>query len=227
MPLGHYRAPREDRGGFIADSSLVLYLPLYELDGTSFVSKDGYGHLATVTGALWTPQGRVFDGTDDYISIPAHAAFEITEAVSIEVWFNKTANSISSSGLVSKSPYGSSYGDWDLWVNTADQKINFTKDAGTTTIKTAAGISNATWYHLVITYDRINMRMYLNTVAETPVAEAGAIPANARGIGLGQFYLGTAARRLNGVMGEVRIYNRALSLTEIQHNYLATKWRYL
>jgi hypothetical protein len=29
-----------------------------------------------------------------------------------------------------------------------------------------------------------------------------------------------------GVIGEVRVYNRALSPLEIQHNYLATKWRY-
>ena len=29
-----------------------------------------------------------------------------------------------------------------------------------------------------------------------------------------------------GLIGEVRIYRRALTPTEVQHNYLATKWRY-
>ena len=47
---------------FKLDPSLVLYLPLYELDGSSFRSRDAYGHLATVTGALWTPQGRTLMG---------------------------------------------------------------------------------------------------------------------------------------------------------------------
>ena len=54
---------------FIFDPSLVLYLPLYQPDGASFASRDAYGHLCTVTGALWTPQGRTFDGADDIIDL--------------------------------------------------------------------------------------------------------------------------------------------------------------
>ena len=30
---------------YIFDSSVALYLPLCELDGTSFQSKDAYGHM--------------------------------------------------------------------------------------------------------------------------------------------------------------------------------------
>ena len=52
---------------FIFDPSLVLYLPLHQRDGSSFMSKDAYGHVCTVTGAVWTPEGRLFDGVDDYI----------------------------------------------------------------------------------------------------------------------------------------------------------------
>ena len=40
--------------GFIFDPSLVLYLSLWKLDGDSFMSKDAYGHLCTVTGALYS-----------------------------------------------------------------------------------------------------------------------------------------------------------------------------
>jgi len=54
---------------FVFDPSLELYLPLYELDGSSFMSKDACGHICLVTGALWGSQGRTFDGGDDYIDI--------------------------------------------------------------------------------------------------------------------------------------------------------------
>jgi len=49
---------------FIFDPSLVLYLPLYQLDGWAFMSRDAYGHLCSVTGAKWTPQGRDLDEQD-------------------------------------------------------------------------------------------------------------------------------------------------------------------
>ena len=69
---------------FIFDPSMVLYLPLYELDGASFMSKDAYGHLCTVTGALWTSQGRDFDGIDDSITLPT--AFDSLTDLTLEAW---------------------------------------------------------------------------------------------------------------------------------------------
>ena len=70
---------------FILSTRPVLWLPLYRKDGDTILSSDGYGHLCTVTGALWTPQGRTFDGAS-YISIPNHASLNITEAISLEAW---------------------------------------------------------------------------------------------------------------------------------------------
>jgi len=207
----------------------VLYLPFWHpgLRVSPFRSADLYRHICTVIGALWRYQGRYLDGSDDIITIPTNAAFEVTEAISIELWFNKTANSTTTSGLVSKSPFGSAYGDWDISISTADQKISFRLNPIGGTITSAAGISNATWYHLVCTYDRSNLNMYINTAAETPVAETDAIPANARDITLGQFYVAAAARRFNGVFGELRIYNRALNQAEVNYNYAKTVWRYV
>jgi hypothetical protein len=68
------------------DPDLVLYLPLWSADlkGDSFYSKDSYAHLCTVTGALWTPQGRHFDGVDDKIAVPYHSVFQITAEVTVE-----------------------------------------------------------------------------------------------------------------------------------------------
>ncbi len=51
----------------LIEPSLVLYLPLYQLDGSSFVSKDAGGRLSTVNGTLWRAGGRYFDSVSDYI----------------------------------------------------------------------------------------------------------------------------------------------------------------
>ena len=81
---------------FIFDPSLVLYLPLYELDGASFMSKDAYGHLCTVTGATWTPRGRSFDGTDDHIALP-QAAYQVAgdgDDLTILIWYEQLPVSV-------------------------------------------------------------------------------------------------------------------------------------
>ena len=74
---------------FIFDPSLVLYLPLGQLDGTSFVSQDAYGHLCTVTGTVWGSRGRYFDGADDLVN--ANAAINAIQDLSVGIimaWFN-------------------------------------------------------------------------------------------------------------------------------------------
>jgi hypothetical protein len=57
------------RQKIFSSPSLALDLPLRKLDGSYFMSRDSYGRKATVTGALWRPDGRYFDGVDDYIEL--------------------------------------------------------------------------------------------------------------------------------------------------------------
>ncbi len=49
----------------------VLYLPLGQEDmqGSSIISYDQYHHSCAVTGTLWTPQGRDFNGASDRLDL--------------------------------------------------------------------------------------------------------------------------------------------------------------
>ena len=42
----------------------------------------------------------------------------------------------------------------------------------------------------------------------------------------GKWKVADAAHPWDCYIGEVRLYNRRLTPLEVQHNYLATKWRY-
>jgi len=70
---------------FIYDPTLVLYLPLRELDAGKtpgyFTSRDHYGHLVTRRGAIWTPSGCYFNGTDDWLDCGDHASLNFGSGV--------------------------------------------------------------------------------------------------------------------------------------------------
>ena len=78
---------RKLRQGWELDPSLRLYLPLYELDGQSFRSRDAYGHLCTVTGAKRGFNWWEFDGVDDVITIP-HSSAHLFSNVTVIAWVN-------------------------------------------------------------------------------------------------------------------------------------------
>lgn len=207
---------------FIFDPSLVIYLPLYELNGNTFKSKDRYGHLGTVTGALWRGEGHFFDNTDDNILIPAFIGLPTGSAArTIEVWAKpNTKNNY---------PRFASYGEnaqrnrWDFAIRGDNGKVAvFTTGDD---VQSDSVLTLDTWHHVVASWDGSSLVFYIDAVTDgvrsfvgTPNTIASAVRIGAEIISAGNVF--------GGIMGEVRIYSRALTAVEIQNNYLATKWRY-
>lgn len=212
---------------FIHDPNLVLYLPLYELDGSSFMSKDAYRHLCTVTGAtLYPSRGRYFI-SDDLISVPDHSALDITGRVTIEAWVMWTGPSLKGNVLdegFDNTALPLRFADMDAatekfgWYSSSSgwKKINYST------------FSLNNWHHIAMTYDKAHIIIWKNTEKVAALAETGAMPTNNKALTIGCYnnQNNINAQFLRGLVGEIRIYNRALSPAEIQHNYLATKWRY-
>ena len=217
----YWQDPEYPRRGvdFIFDPSLVLYLPLYQLDGASFMSRDGYGHLCTVTGALWTPRGRSFDGSDDYIDCGNNESLDITDAITIEVWVNLNGDSTHRE-IIFKD-----YNIIRMRVQDNNKIINYATYGGTPGTEEWTSILGTTeWYYIAYTYDGSFARIFLNAQLDmTPVARTGDLSTTAGALRIGWY---ASVANFNGLISEVRIYNRALTPLEIQHNYLATKWRY-
>ena len=206
---------------FIYDPSLVLYVPLQVIDGSPFMSRDVYGHRCTVTGARWTPQGRSFDGSDDIINCGNSPIFDITSSITLEAWANLSAAAGASKwpGILDKND------SYSLRINENSTNIygRFKID-GITRFTPYYTAMLETWYHAVITYCGHYLRLYINGVEQTPATSVtGTIDVTTNDVQLGRV---AGAFYLNGLIGEARIYRRALTPAEIQRNYLATKWRY-
>ena len=218
---------------FILNPNLVLYLPLWKLDGSSFMSKDAYGHLCTVTGALWRPDGRYFDGTDDKIVSTANLGFSGTGERTLIAWACPD-----SASLVTKIAPIAALG----WVNAAVGPVagtafiiatfGVTTGAGTwamwgvsADVESSGVLTADTWYCLAATYSGTTVQLFQDGVVDN--SETHSLDTLDAPFRVGQ-KLGSAADRIwfKGKVGEVFAYNRALTPIEIQNIYLATKWRY-
>jgi len=217
-----YQVRLGGKADFIRDPSLVFDAPLYKLDGASFMSKDAYGHLCTVTGALWTPRGRDFDGVDDNIDCGGADSLKFNglDTQTIEAWIYPEA-----------SEFGDIVGRMNcylLMVVTSAGKVllrGHVYTSGGTYVRDSAPFGLNTWHHVAQVYDGTDFRIYVNgSLACTPLDGTGTINQAAVNT-----YIGSrtpSSDFFNGLIGEVRMYNRVLSAVEIQRNYLATKWRY-
>ena len=213
--------------GFKCDSGLVLYLPFYELYGSSFMSKDAYGHLCTVTGALWTPRGRDFDGTDDKIVLNDNLASSPLNFQSSDFTVEMWVQFISKTGIRSLFCRGLWGVDGFFFDLRGTNNLWFAFGSGYTGY-TVSGFFTDTaigdFVHLAFTKCGTILTGYNNLVPTTIATNAPNPASCARSTRFGIYE--TDINPFAGLMGEARAYNRALTPLEIQRNYLATKWRY-
>ena len=205
---------------FILDPSLVLYLPLYELDGASFASQDAYGHSCTVTGALWRPDGRWLDGSDDFMSIPNHEALKPTEftyAIWVNMWGLATGETYHA--IAAKASTVGVNGWGILILPTGSIRLY----SGANNIWSAAGVVDENNWHLYTVTFKAGGQQIFQDLTRLKTGTMGLTQVNSplrigdRGDGYGS---------AKAKIGEVWLFNRIFSAPEIQHNYLATKWRY-
>ncbi len=211
----------------IVTNGLVLNLPLYRYKGSKFKSVDPYQHLCTKTGALWTPQGGDLDGLDDYYFCGNAAALNLTTAISLEVWVNPNAVNPDTWGR-----YACKWGSYHLGMQQNDETNVRWELAGfaTTILNSGAGtVATGVFNHIVGTYDKNaggnNRIIYIGAVNIASRVDTETLVTVAE-----QFTIGTLGSSLTqnwkGIIGEVRLYNRALAIQEVRHNRDVTRWRY-
>ena len=206
---------------------VVLYAPLYDrrLSGSPFRSVDNNHHTCTVTGAVLDNDGRLFAGGDDGINVAQTGLLDITGIITVEAWA-KFAAGAGTKGIAIKTDTASPFYAYglritsSLWVMSI-QIGGVIYNAGSNSAPTADK-----WVHLAGVYDDSNVHLYRDTVLQNEQpAISGAINVGDDVFSIGSWRNG--GDFFNGTIGEVRVYNRALSQAEITYNYNQTKGRYL
>ena len=79
------------------------------------------------------------------------------------------------------------------------------------------------WHFIEATYDKVNLKMFVDLVEKASTAETGDATRSSN-LRLG--ITGTDVAAFDGIIGEVFCCNPIPSLAQRTQTYLATKWRY-
>lgn len=163
--------------------------------------------------------GVIFDGTGDYADFVSSSTYELTEAITLSFWI-KTSSS-ANSDVVGRYQNGANTRSYNVTVSNGVVQLRLSPDGTSTNayyISSTTQINNNAWNHVVFTFDKQFMRLYVNGSANaTPVANTNSIYAGTGGaLFMGRIY---TAGDFNGSLDDVRIYNRALSPREVRDLY--------
>jgi hypothetical protein len=185
----------------------------------------GNGNDATVNGDPAFVEGLVgmaleFDGDGDFLDCGANPILALTDAVSISAWIKVAVagadhkvggNQDGANGGYKMSVYGDKI-EFDIRTAANSAVLNRSVEGGTI-------IEVDTWYHVVGVYSLEDgyIRTYVNGELDRELLTTEALGASPGSLMIGCEPFDTGSYQFNGVMDEVRVYNKALSAAEARY----------
>ncbi|MFG1705508.1 LamG-like jellyroll fold domain-containing protein [Nonomuraea sp. M3C6] len=202
-----------------ANTGLVAAYGMNEGTGTTVTDSSGKSNTGTLTNAAWSNSGKYgkalsFNGSNAYVNIPDSTTLRLTTGMTLEAWLNPATATGYRTALIKQHSSGVAYA---LWAN-ADNNRPYTEIVTTTDqgLPGTAGLPLNTWTHLTATYDGTTLRLYTNGTQTAQKTVTGTIRSDTQALRIGGSSLW--GEYFNGLIDDVRVYNRALTATEIQND---------
>ena len=218
--LGGYSTPAEATTAVAPPTppGLVGAWAFDEGAGTTTADASGRGNAGTVTGASWTTQGRYgnalsFNGSSSMVRVADSASLDLTTAMTLSAWIRPTASQSGWRTILQR--------ETDAYFLNASNSTGPLRPSGGGTFggntqflsgPTASPVN--AWTHVALTYDGATLQLFVNGTQVASRATTGAIQAtdNPLWIGGNNPY----GEYFQGLIDEVRVYDRALTQADIQ-----------
>jgi hypothetical protein len=213
----------------INNTTLFDTVTLTKLVGTT-VDRSGNGNTGTLTNMNQgtTPlagklgQALSFDGVNDKVST-ANLSFASGQ-MSVSVWIKpNNLSSTSKIGIISQCGSGSTNKSFELKLRGEASKSYFTvyDTSGVAHAQTegTSGLTVGSWVHMVGTYDGTNLHLYENAVLKD---QSAITSSNIQTALTAKTEMGVSdcnVAPIDGLMDDVRVYNRVLSAGEVRQLY--------
>ncbi|CAN5498558.1 hypothetical protein BH10PLA1_BH10PLA1_01850 [soil metagenome] len=201
----------------IAPSQNPGLVAQYTFDGTA-TDSTGTNSGTLVSSPTYvaghTGQALSLNGTTQYVTVADSASLNPTTAITLSAWVNATSWN-GNRRILQK---GNKDNQYRLLAENGVLKFDL-KGVGTITAalpSVSATHAASAWHLVTATYDGATMNLYVDGVVVASGAFTGVIATTTDPLTIGTKNAGTTTSNyFNGYIDDVRIYNRALSATEI------------
>ncbi|MEM2263484.1 MAG: DUF6067 family protein [Candidatus Bathyarchaeia archaeon] len=205
------------------ERGLVVHYDFSEGAGTTLRDKSGNKNDGKIFGAAWvrgqSATALDFDGVNDYVDCGDNEQLRVNGAITITVWLKTLSRA---------RQYVISKYSWSIYLSRGDGVPHFETMAvdahyyGWLTVGANKPLPLNEWAFVAGVYnpDAQKMSIYANGTMEGSKPRKGGFGALHRSkLMIGRWMCGDSGFYFDGLIGEVRIYNRALSNDEIQQLY--------
>jgi hypothetical protein len=195
--------------------SVVADVSTNGLNGTAV------GSPAWVAG-IYGPYALSFiNGTSQYVTVSNAAPLNITSAITLAAWIRPTK--VATASILNKATFNTSPSVFGYELNLGSGGIPFVRlfndtqadGGGRLNATVPYPTDGVTWMHVAATYDGATIKMYVNGVLNVTRASTGPLTTNSLPFVIGATSDGNTARVFPGAIDDARIYNRALSASEV------------
>lgn len=206
-------------GGTPANTAgLVAAYGFEEPSGTQAIDASGNTNHGKISGAArvsTTQFGKAlkFNGTSNWITVNDSASLDLSKAMTVEAWVYPTVTPSGWSTVVLKEQTGGLA--YSLYANSDVNRPNETISVSGSDkqLSTGSRLPANTWTHLAATYDGITQKLYVNGTLAGSRPQSGAVTVSGGKLRIGGNSIW--GEYFTGHIDEVRVYNRALTETEI------------
>ncbi|HZF18150.1 MAG TPA: LamG-like jellyroll fold domain-containing protein [Burkholderiales bacterium] len=201
---------------FAQATGLVAAYALNEGSGTTVADSSGNNNNGTLSAATWTTAGKfgnalTFNGTSARVTVPNSTSLRLTNGMTLEAWVFPTGSLTSWRSVVDKTV------DGYYLMGSSDPNnrpaVGGTWTSGNQNLIAPTALTLNAWTHLAATFDGATVKLYVNGTQVASQAQTTPLTATTGTLQIGADSYGEF---FAGRIDEVRIYNRALSVTEIQ-----------
>jgi len=204
-------------------SGLVAAYGFEEGGGATTADSSGNNLTGGLAGTTWATTGKFgkalsFNGSSSMVSIPDANVLDLTTGMTLSAWIKPTTLKgwpcvimKERAGGLTYAMYASSPGN--------QPNIDYTHAGVEVNLLGSPPIALGTWTYLAATFDGATLRLYVNAAQIASMATANAIDVTSGALRIGGDTVWT--EYFDGVIDEVRIYNRPLTPAEIQSDMAA------
>jgi PKD repeat protein len=197
-------------------AGLVAAYGFDEGSGATAADASGKNNHGAISGAAWAAgkfgKALSFNGSNNQVTVKDSASLDLTNGLTLEAWVNPKTSTRGRTVILKEKPGGAVYNLYSSEDAHLPLASVFVGDYRIISSKSQLPLNQ--WSHLATTYDGKYQRLYVNGKEVASRAQTGSIQTSGGALKIGGN--GIWGEWFSGAIDEVRIYNRALAVSEIQ-----------